>query len=239
MTSADMEKPVFGGGPELVDVLDQAYSTLRHELVNSINSLKITLQVLAAQFEAFDLEKRNEYIKRALLQVDRQQELIENLRDYASSSLKNSPVPLLVFWSDFLIPVSKKLAHSGIGFTQDCSAGPCIISADKAALSGVLDHLIENAVDALADVEEPIIWMTAEIIKDNIKITVKDNGHGILSEHLNKVFIPLFSTRKDKSGLGLAIARRAVVKMGGRIALKSASGQGTTVEVWLNTLDTN
>lgn len=239
MKAADIEKLVFGGGPELVEVLDQAYSTLRHELVNSINSLKITLQVLAAQFEAFDREKRNDYISRSLLQVARQQKLIENLRTYASSSPENSPVPLLVFWSDFLIPVSEKLAHKGIGFTQDCAAGPCVISADKTALSEVLDHLVENAIDALAGVKEPGIWMTAEKIKNNIKISVRDNGHGILNEHIGKVFIPLFSTKKDRSGLGLAIARRAVVKMGGRIALKSAVERGTTVEVWLNTLDTN
>ncbi len=233
----DLE-PIAGGcDSKMVDVLDQAYSTLRHELVNSVNSLKITLQVLAAQFDSFNPEKKAEYFERALAQVIRQQEFIERLRAYSAAAPEIAPVSLLVFWSDFLIPVSESLSRRNIGFSQDCAAGACMISADKSMLARVLDYLVDNAVDALQEVENPKIVLVAENIEGRIRISVTDNGPGIKQEHYNKVFIPLFTTREDRPGIGLSMAQRLVAKMGGEIVVRSARKHGTTIEVWLNSLD--
>ena len=226
-----------GDNKKWIDMLDQAYSTLRHELVNSVNSLKITLQVLAAQFESFDQAKRGEYMERALAQVARQQQFIEKLRNYSAPEPKNSPVPLLVFWSDYLIPVSEKLARLNIGFSQDCSAGACTVSADKDALTRVLDCLIDNAVDALKEKDSPKIMLAADAREGRVVISVRDNGKGILNEHHKKIMVPLFTTKDGGDGLGLSISYRIMAKMGGELKIRSAKGQGTTVDVWLNTMD--
>ncbi|MBI9075898.1 MAG: HAMP domain-containing histidine kinase [Desulfatibacillum sp.] len=237
MSRPDEHIVASGNHRALIDTLDQAYSTLRHELVNSVNSLKITLQVLAAQFESFDRVKRAEYMERALAQVARQQRFIEKLRSYSAPEPENSPVPLLVFWSDFLVPVSEKLARLNIGFSQDCDAGACTLCADKKALSRVLDYLIDNAVDALEGTESPKVFLAATAREGHVVISVADNGKGISNEHHKKILVPLFSTKEGRDGLGLSISHRMVVKMGGELRIESAKGQGTTVEVWLNTMD--
>ena len=237
MSSGDLETIARGCDLKMVDVLDQAYSTLRHEFANSVNSLKITLQVLSTQFDAFDPEKRAEFLERALEQVSRQQGIIERLRTYSSESPERSPVPLLVFWSDFLIPVSERLSKRNIGFYQACAAGACMISADKNGLARVLDYLIDNAIEALNDVQEPRVVLIAENVDGRVRISVTDNGLGIMTEHRKKIFIPLFTTKTDKLGLGLSMAQRLVAKMGGEIAVRSARNRGTTIEIWLNTLD--
>ncbi|ACL04180.1 histidine kinase [Desulfatibacillum aliphaticivorans] len=220
-----------------IELLDQAYSALRHELANSVNSLKITLQVLAAQYNSFDEAKRSEYLDRALGQVARQQHFIEKLRSYSAPEPENRPVPLLVFWSDYLIPVSERLARLNIGFSQDCSAGACMMSADKDALARVLDCLIDNAVDALQDVDRPKISLTAQAREGRLVISVEDNGKGVMNEHHKKILVPLFSTKEGGDGLGLSTSYRIVAKMGGELRVISARGQGATVEVWLNTMD--
>ncbi|MCI0651154.1 MAG: ATP-binding protein [Planctomycetes bacterium] len=60
-------------------------------------------------------------------------------------------------------------------------------------------------------------------------ISISDTGCGIPPEHLDKVFLPYFTTRSGGTGLGMAIARRVAERHGGRIAIHSAAGEGTTV----------
>ena len=63
-----------------------------------------------------------------------------------------------------------------------------------------------------------------------MEITVRDNGAGILAEHLGKVFDPFFTTKfgKGGSGLGLNIVYNlATTILGGRVRVESTLGQGT------------
>ena len=62
---------------------------------------------------------------------------------------------------------------------------------------------------------------------------VRDDGEGIASDVLPRVFEPHFSTRTSGSGLGLAISRRLIEGWGGAITLDSARGTGTTVTIVL------
>jgi signal transduction histidine kinase len=66
-----------------------------------------------------------------------------------------------------------------------------------------------------------------------VVISVRDDGHGIPADVLPRIFEPHFSTRTSGSGLGLAISRQLVEGWGGSIAVDSAPGRGTTVEIRL------
>ena len=66
-----------------------------------------------------------------------------------------------------------------------------------------------------------------------VAITVRDDGHGIPADVLPRIFEPHFSTRTSGSGLGLAISRQLVEGWGGSIAVESAAGRGTVVEIRL------
>ena len=59
-------------------------------------------------------------------------------------------------------------------------------------------------------------------------VSVKDSGDGIAPEHLEKLFIPFFTTKREGTGLGLAICRRMVEAHGGEIAVQSKVGEGCT-----------
>ena len=59
-------------------------------------------------------------------------------------------------------------------------------------------------------------------------VSVKDSGDGIAPEHLEKLFIPFFTTKREGTGLGLAICRRMVEAHGGEIAVQSKVGEGST-----------
>jgi signal transduction histidine kinase len=64
-------------------------------------------------------------------------------------------------------------------------------------------------------------------------IQILDNGQGVSDEIRSRLFTPFFSTRDGHSGLGLAISRKMLSQMDGRVELNSRSPQGTIASVWL------
>jgi len=113
---------------------------------------------------------------------------------------------------------------------------PVEVMGDAARLRQVLLNLASNAVKftskgGVALIVEPGIW------PNEISFLVRDTGIGIAPEAQQRIFRE-FEQADDNiarqyggSGLGLAISERIVRRMGGRIALESAPGEGTTFEV--------
>jgi signal transduction histidine kinase len=101
-----------------------------------------------------------------------------------------------------------------------------------AQLNQAFLNILSNAVDAM---EEGTLRVVTETTDADIIVTVKDEGHGIAPEHLERVLDPGFTTRGVGvgTGLGLPIAYLIVRDHGGTITLDSEPGQGTTVQVIL------
>ena len=64
-----------------------------------------------------------------------------------------------------------------------------------------------------------------------VEVAISDTGVGILEENLRRIFQPFFTTKAQGTGLGLAIAARIVEQHGGRIAVESEVGKGTTFRI--------
>ena len=69
--------------------------------------------------------------------------------------------------------------------------------------------------------------------KERIEIIVKDNGAGIPSDIIEKIFEPLYSTKNFGVGLGLPVVIQIMQQHGGDIEITSNKGQGTQVILWL------
>src|SRR5581483_566887 len=66
-----------------------------------------------------------------------------------------------------------------------------------------------------------------------VQIVIKDEGHGILKEHLDKIFDPYFTTKAEGTGLGLAASYAIIKKHDGHIEVESTHGTGTTFTISL------
>jgi signal transduction histidine kinase len=96
-------------------------------------------------------------------------------------------------------------------------------------------NLIQNALATVGDDGEVVVrtaigTLTAPHHRGNpaFVVSVADSGEGIAPEHLEKLFIPFFTTKRTGTGLGLAICRRLVEAHGGEIAVQSKLGVGST-----------
>lgn len=90
---------------------------------------------------------------------------------------------------------------------------------DKKQFAAALNNLIFNSVQAIHGTGT--IEVTVEGNNDGIIIQVKDSGKGIPKENINKIFEPLFTTKQQGTGLGLASVKSTVESHGGIISVTS------------------
>jgi len=102
------------------------------------------------------------------------------------------------------------------------------IEADINLIEQVLINLLLNAMEAIKEIENPKIILTASQSKNNrAAIKVIDNGPGIDDEVLDKIFIPFFSTKKSGSGIGLSLCKQIMMLHKGNIQVQSIKDEGT------------
>lgn len=108
---------------------------------------------------------------------------------------------------------------------------PLAMVGDPDALEQVFLNLLLNAADAVEAGGE--VSVAVSVDGGEATVTVRDDGRGIPEEERGRIFEPFFTTRPGGTGLGLAVARRIVAAHRGTIDVRSAQGEGTTVEVRL------
>ncbi|HEX6879991.1 MAG TPA: ATP-binding protein, partial [Terriglobales bacterium] len=96
---------------------------------------------------------------------------------------------------------------------------------DRTALRQVFSNLFRNSQEAAGG--KVRIDVTTTRREHDAEIRVKDNGPGIASEVLEKIFIPFYTTKPSGTGLGLALVHRIVTDHGGKVTVVSGQ-EGTT-----------
>lgn len=106
-----------------------------------------------------------------------------------------------------------------------------VISTDPNLLTEILQNLVDNAVQYTA--EDGAVEIRGRALREEVRISVKDNGVGIPKAHQARIFERFYRVDPARSravggtGLGLTIARHTAERLGGRIALKSTPGRGS------------
>jgi two-component system nitrogen regulation sensor histidine kinase NtrY len=116
-----------------------------------------------------------------------------------------------------------------LAFQSAVPSGLPLVQARDSELREVLINLLENSRVAIP--EEGTVVIEAEPVTEGVELRVCDNGTGINSRLIPRIFEPHFSTRSTGTGLGLAIVRRLVESWGGTVSVESAEGEGTVVRM--------
>jgi two-component system sensor histidine kinase HydH len=108
---------------------------------------------------------------------------------------------------------------------------PVAFSADPDLLTQVLINLLQNGFVATQEGGEIRLGGARE--NQDIRLWVQDFGRGMAAEERERMFDPFYTTRKEGTGLGLAVVQQIIEQHRGRIEVESAPGEGTLVEVIL------
>ena len=129
--------------------------------------------------------------------------------------------------------LGNELAISNIQVLREYDGRVTEILTDRSQLSQVLVNLIKNALDAMSDGGK--LTVTTHRVDDRFVISVTDTGCGMKAEHLERVFMPFFTTKDpgEGTGLGLSVSHSIIQNLGGRMYAESTPGSGSTFTVEL------
>lgn len=114
-----------------------------------------------------------------------------------------------------------------------------VVSGDSTRLRQVLHNLLQNAQDALVDVDEAGIIIRTEILPDSIQLSVSDNGAGFSEQFKTRAFEPYVTTKSKGTGLGLSIVKKIIEEHGGTIKIENIQPRGAIVLITLPIIKEN
>jgi two-component system C4-dicarboxylate transport sensor histidine kinase DctB len=134
--------------------------------------------------------------------------------------------------SSAIAMMEPQLRRRDMAISASLPRDPVIIEADRIRLEQVVINLLRNALDATKGITEPEVKVILTV-GDAVRITVRDNGHGI--EDLENLFEPFYTTKApgDGVGLGLAISSGIVNDLGGRLTARNGRDGGAVFEITL------
>ena len=194
---------------------------IRNPLQAIVNELFLARQVMAEAKEK-DTKEVLESISLIQEQVDYINKIVSDLQDYARPL---SPEYAIVDLSDLIVSVfGTTPLQDNIKVKVDIQ-GTIKIKTDPTFIKRSLSNLINNAIQAMPDGGE--LGLTAQKQEKSVVITVSDTGKGIPESVKDSLFTPLMTTKAKGQGLGLAVVKRLVEGLNGKVSFESEEGKGT------------
>lgn len=215
-------------------------ANVSHELRTPLTSIKgFSETLLNGNLENRQLLERFLGIINA--ETDRMIILINDLLDLSriesgKQPLNKASVDMKKVFDDTLLILQSKAADKQITLENNIY-NPVYVEGDEKLLKQVAINLVDNGVKYTP--EGGKVWIEAEQGLDSVEFRVCDNGLGIASEHLDRLFERFYRVDKGRArhmggtGLGLAITKHIVDKHKGTIAIESRVGKGTKVRLTL------
>jgi two-component system sensor histidine kinase HydH len=223
---------------ESLAVMGRLTAGLAHEVRNPLNAAKLQLDVLRRNAAAVrDESTRRKIQRRTNLVQDELRRLSLLLDDFLNLARARHLDPVRCDACALLVEVVElrrpEIESQGIELIHDIRGEPCDLVAERDRLKQVVNNLITNAVEAVAESRQPSIQITSRSTNNRWEVAVIDNGPGVSPEVAERAFESFVTTKEAGTGLGLAIVRRIVDLHGGQAALATVPEGGTRAWFWV------
>lgn len=218
---------------EKLAAVGQLISGVAHELNNPLTAILGYSQLLTASGEIGT--RALGYVDKLYKQAQRTHRIVQNLLSFARQHKpERAPVSMNAIVEDALALRDYDLRMSQIQVSLELSHNLPEISADPHQLQQVFLNLINNAVDAILEVDHVGELRVRTGVEDNqIFIEFTDSGPGV--KDASRVFDPFYTTKPvgKGTGLGLSICYGIITEHGGRILVKNGPQRGATFRIEL------
>lgn len=206
--------------------------TIAHEIKNPLTPIKLSTERM---YEKYLMESKDfpEVIKSTtqtiLTEIGNLQKLVDSFHRYAKfpdPALKNESLGTIARETALLFD---------IGSTKvTCLVDDAIpdLLLDKGQIREAITNLIKNAIESTVGTgRDPKIVVTVRRTGENVVASICDNGCGVARENRAKLFQPYYTTKKQGSGIGLALVERIMTLHGARIEVRSEENSGTEIRL--------
>lgn len=214
---------------ELVGDLEHFSYSITHDMRAPLRAMKGYGEVLVELCPECPNPQRKTFLQRIMAAADRMDCLIVDALNYSRAVRQELP----------LSPVDpgrliRGMLDSYPEFQTDRADIQIIgelppVLANEAGLTQCFSNLLGNAVKFVRPGKRAKVRISSETVSDTIRIWIEDNGIGIPETMISKVF-DMFSrgqTTHEGTGIGLALVRKVVHRMGGKVGVESEVGKGS------------
>ncbi|TLS38143.1 sensor histidine kinase [Pseudalkalibacillus caeni] len=214
---------------EKLQVVSEIAASVAHEIRNPMTSTRGFLQLLS--HEGLTGEKRNEFIRIAITELDRAELIINDYLSLAKPQAEEiTEIPLRSTLSHILNILSPYATINNVKLKIDLE-GEASVVGNSARFNQSLINLVKNAIEACKEQGEVKLLLKA---KDELaSIQIIDNGVGMEEEQVSRIGTAFYSTKEKGTGLGLMVCYRVIDAMGGKIKVKSERNKGTAFTITL------
>jgi PAS domain S-box-containing protein len=210
--------------------------SISHDLRAPLRSMQGFAQILAAEYGHLLPEQAREFTDRIVESSRQMDRLLRDLLEYSRlspSEIKNQPVNPELILDEVLGSIQGEIRDKHAVIEVNRPLAPLV--AHASTLKQILANLIANGLKFVEPGKTPHLRIYTETILGSVRLWVEDNGIGISSDQHEKIF-GLFQRLHDAdtypgTGIGLAIVRKSIQRMGGRSGVESTPGQGS--RFWL------
>jgi signal transduction histidine kinase len=204
-----------------------------HEIKNPLNSVNMILQRIRNEFKVTENEaeynRMLDISRGELARLNKISETFLNYTKLIELDKKPTNISRLLFSVQELF--AENMKQNNIELILSCDFN-LIFNLDNEKIKQVLINLVKNSLEALKNThQEKKIQISAAKIKDQLEISVEDNGPGIAQENIDQIWDIYFTTRENGTGIGLSLSRKIVEAHNGEIELMSREEIDTKVVI--------
>jgi signal transduction histidine kinase len=203
--------------------------TITHDMRAPLRAMRGLAEIMSEEESEWSDEERRKFTRRIITAAERMDGLITDALQY--SRMVRQELPLAPIDVGRLLrgmldtyPEFQSL-NADISVAEDLPT----VMGNEAGLTQCFSNLLGNAIRFVRPGQRPQVRVWAEDRDGWVRLWVKDNGIGISPTMLARVF-EMFSRGSSPeagTGIGLALVRKVVDRMGGRVGVESEPGQGS------------
>jgi two-component system sporulation sensor kinase B len=212
-----------------VQLISNLTSVFAHEIRNPMQVTRGFLQLLNEQDRP---DKKKEYIRYSLEELDRANGIINDLLSFGKPATND--ITRIEVKSELcrVVNIIQTLAMSYNVEIHTGLQADCWIHANPQKLHQAVINVLKNAIDSMPNGGN--VWLTCS--PDNhgfIEISVKDQGIGMTQEQIEKIGSPFYSLKESGTGLGMMVTFQIIRNMQGKVRISSEKDVGTEFLIYL------
>jgi signal transduction histidine kinase len=219
---------------------DAVAASIAHEVRQPLTAM-VTMADAGLSFldrSTPNLNKAKEAFSRIAADGHRAGNVIGSIRANFKSDVRDRTTFALNDFIDEALALGRSELQKHCIAVQAESSGQLLqIMGNRIQLQQVLVNLISNAIDAMASKDEPrILSIHSEVCEgERVKISVADTGIGIQAQDVDRIFNPLFTSKRDGMGMGLSICRAIIEAHEGQLWFSPNTPRGAVFQFTLST----